>query len=615
MGARLEWTDSSGRSIEIPLPEYGALTVGIGPYDAVRTPGGGPLQAAIRQAAGRIVVEPVSLAASVDGVPIEGVAQLQDQSRVRIGDLQLIVRAPGGPQVGAVAPPVLGYVEWRDPDSGVRRAVVREGDVVLAGRQPWHGVVGTGHSVSRSHAAFRGDRGAVLLEDLGSVGGSYLVRALAGADVAPVRLTGPAALKDGDRVRLGVWELRFHEGRPPKAEPAPTPAVESLDPQVVSAIVGHLLWATATDREVCTLVHRGGEELIVGRQDGAAVRLTSPTVSRRHAVIRTVGERVEVEDLQSGGGTWLDDERIDGPREVQGGGRIRVGAIVIRYVSGAPPTELIRSEVPTRRDITPVTAAPRPAGPAVPPAQGALKRWAGGASDQHEVMRALVTHAGWLVPDSFVPADQHGGYATWIALTGAASPRPSCLLVFTDADAARAAKSAAGRYLGPFDGVQLFGGLKVEGAGLQAVHVNCGAPVAEQWYVQRASFDLVETWARSIELQRAAIAGASDLLRQYRSFPAYILLTNADRTAPLLLERADRPGRFAVAATAPDRLAALRESLAPKVRGGIEQTHLDGEDLFATLLELDGLDGLALDGPRSPHPVIQRALFRAILDS
>ena len=54
-----------------------------------------------------------------------------------------------------------------------------------------------------------------------------------------------------------------------------------------------------------------GCKLVVGRDEGVAVRLATSEVSRRHCAIRLREGVASVEDLGSRNGTWADGERID----------------------------------------------------------------------------------------------------------------------------------------------------------------------------------------------------------------------------------------------------------------------------------------------------------------
>lgn len=66
-------------------------------------------------------------------------------------------------------------------------------------------------------------------------------------------------------------------------------------------------------------------ELTIGRLDGDVV-VDDVKLSRRHAVFRVVDEALEVEDLGSTNGTFVEDRRIDRPTRLKNGARVRLGA-------------------------------------------------------------------------------------------------------------------------------------------------------------------------------------------------------------------------------------------------------------------------------------------------
>jgi hypothetical protein len=65
-------------------------------------------------------------------------------------------------------------------------------------------------------------------------------------------------------------------------------------------------------------------EVVLGREN-ADLTIDDAEASRRHAVVRLQGGAVEVEDLGSSNGTFVNGERIEGPTRVGGGAKIRVG--------------------------------------------------------------------------------------------------------------------------------------------------------------------------------------------------------------------------------------------------------------------------------------------------
>ncbi|HUR08661.1 MAG TPA: adenylate/guanylate cyclase domain-containing protein, partial [Nonomuraea sp.] len=80
-------------------------------------------------------------------------------------------------------------------------------------------------------------------------------------------------------------------------------------------------WLEATDGLMFPLV----DETRVGRGEGNEVRPESAGVSRRHAVIRRVGQRYIISDLGSTNGTYVNDEPVSAPRDLVPGDRVTVG--------------------------------------------------------------------------------------------------------------------------------------------------------------------------------------------------------------------------------------------------------------------------------------------------
>lgn len=133
---------------------------------------------------------------------------------------------PGAAPVGAgaVVPPAAAphyttaFPEPAVPERSVRAAagphprparvtVAQLGDFALAGQRVILGRLSScditipDHNVSREHAAFVREGDGWALEDLGSTNGTYVN----GAEIQSMRL------REGDRIRVGVTEMVFHE--------------------------------------------------------------------------------------------------------------------------------------------------------------------------------------------------------------------------------------------------------------------------------------------------------------------------------------------------------------------------------------------------------------------
>src|SRR5947209_1393067 len=82
------------------------------------------------------------------------------------------------------------------------------------------------------------------------------------------------------------------------------------------------LWVTSGSRAGDSVGVTG--EMIIGREN-ADLTIDDAEVSRRHVAVRLEGGQVEVEDLGSANGTFVNGTRIEGPVKVGGGAKIRIG--------------------------------------------------------------------------------------------------------------------------------------------------------------------------------------------------------------------------------------------------------------------------------------------------
>jgi EAL domain-containing protein (putative c-di-GMP-specific phosphodiesterase class I) len=68
----------------------------------------------------------------------------------------------------------------------------------------------------------------------------------------------------------------------------------------------------------------------IGRHPGVPIRVIHPTVSLIHAELRRVGEGLELADLSSRNGTFINGQRLTGTRLVKGDDLLQFGAAVFR---------------------------------------------------------------------------------------------------------------------------------------------------------------------------------------------------------------------------------------------------------------------------------------------
>src|SRR5262245_59229318 len=81
------------------------------------------------------------------------------------------------------------------------------------------------------------------------------------------------------------------------------------------------VWFNRIDESRRTLVDLAGAEITIGREAANNVVLRSPLVSRRHAVVRKIGEELELENVGV-------NSCLVGDQEVLGGEKVRFVADV-----------------------------------------------------------------------------------------------------------------------------------------------------------------------------------------------------------------------------------------------------------------------------------------------
>ena len=130
--------------------------------------------------------------------------------------------------------------------------------------------------------------------------------------------------------------------------------------------------------QVGLVLSMSAPQMVIGHSGTADLVLEDRFVSRRHALVMTDSSgTVTILDLNSTGGTFVNDERIDEPRVLQPGDVVRFADLTARFepVVSAPgggaanaPTQLLNQ--PPGLGAAPVTDLPAgpPVGPVQPPA-------------------------------------------------------------------------------------------------------------------------------------------------------------------------------------------------------------------------------------------------------
>ncbi len=79
-------------------------------------------------------------------------------------------------------------------------------------------------------------------------------------------------------------------------------------------------------------------ETVIGRDESADLTIPSQAVSRRHARLLREGDGYVLEDLGSSNGTFVNNQKLTGRRQLRSGDQIRLGQAVT-LVYEAPKVE------------------------------------------------------------------------------------------------------------------------------------------------------------------------------------------------------------------------------------------------------------------------------------
>jgi pSer/pThr/pTyr-binding forkhead associated (FHA) protein len=172
--------------------------------------------------------------------------------------------------------------------------------------------------LSPLHARFELRDGELWVRDLGSRNGTWCY------------LDGPTRLSDGDVMLIGSQVLRFRRLGYPGPHPRDSDATRRMGSMVPSADVAVLeqLRADGSVRDSCHL--SPARTVLVGRESGDWVFPYDPTMSGRHAEIRSEDAEFFVHDAGSRNGVAL---AVHGDRQLKPGQRVLVGDQILRVES------------------------------------------------------------------------------------------------------------------------------------------------------------------------------------------------------------------------------------------------------------------------------------------
>ena len=211
-----------------------------------------------------------------------------------------------------------------------RRHPIPVGELVIGSARTAH-IVLLASEVAPCHAVVHGMRDGQAVIRLGS-------------QPAEVRVNGvrlgaqPTPLLHGDKVEIGTAELLFVDER----RSGSTQYVQAIDPAAMAAAVskGGRVATALTGGRVVSLIdgreYAVRQSLVIGRDAGCDVVLTSRSVSRRHAEV-VVSPLGYVLVDSSTNGTLVNGKQVEGQQVLARGDVIRCGDEEFRFHADVPP--------------------------------------------------------------------------------------------------------------------------------------------------------------------------------------------------------------------------------------------------------------------------------------
>lgn len=210
------------------------------------------------------------------------------------------------------------------------------GEIVTLGRGEENTINLDDNLVSRAHAEIREERGRYYLSDLGSANGTY---------VGTKRITRDYELRDGDIIKISPYTIFFRLTSSEK--PTQVGRVETGERATeIFTFSGAPRVLVRSGAEVGQIYDLSNNPLI-GRDPECDIVLSEPSVSRRHARIQFIDNKLSIMDVGSKSGTRVNGKLIDKPTSLKDGDRIQLGEVLLEVEwKGAPKVEVERPTVP-----------------------------------------------------------------------------------------------------------------------------------------------------------------------------------------------------------------------------------------------------------------------------
>lgn len=208
--------------------------------------------------------------------------------------------------------------------------------VYRIGRDAGNHIILDDNKVSRLHVTIEIKDAMMLVKDSGSRN-QFLFQG---------EITSYAEIGPGQSFIIRPFEILYEAGNTPDHKDKLFDVASVSDDQKKTVIhvmprgLGNLVMknAESTNQEVYPL--KSGM-IIIGRSSECDIQIANPTVSKRHASIECLPDRVIIRDLASKSGTFVNNEHIT-EQNLKFGDFIRLGAVSIRYQSDTTPLSSVK---------------------------------------------------------------------------------------------------------------------------------------------------------------------------------------------------------------------------------------------------------------------------------
>jgi pSer/pThr/pTyr-binding forkhead associated (FHA) protein len=105
---------------------------------------------------------------------------------------------------------------------------------------------------------------------------------------------------------------------------------------------------------------------VIGRRDDCDLRIPLPTVSRRHCVLSLNKDSMQLRDLGSRSGTFVNDQQVDGQTTVKAGDYLRIGPLTFVCQIDGKPEKIVppKKAAPPAAKAKPKSKSQKPKTPA-----------------------------------------------------------------------------------------------------------------------------------------------------------------------------------------------------------------------------------------------------------